>query len=120
MPLTSPGRKPVKAQALPRELWSKAPRLCHAEGRIIARMLRYLGPLILFAAAAWVWHYNTTHAGASVVLLPFLDLIPAFEADVTRRAEWSWKILAGIGGVIMLITIGVDLTRGRRGDATSE
>lgn len=77
-------------------------------------MLRYIGPLILFGAAAYVWHYNTSNNGSTVMLLPFLDLLPGFEGDIMRQADWSWKILAGIGGIVLLITIGVDITRPRR------
>jgi hypothetical protein len=83
-------------------------------------MLRYLVPLLLFGAAGYVWYYNSTHVGESMMLLPFLDLVPAFEGDFPKQAEWSWRILAGIGGILLLITFGVDLTSKKRERAEDE
>lgn len=69
-------------------------------------MSRYLVPLIFFAAAGYIWHYNGTHAD-SYLLVPFLDALGGLET----QAEWSWRIMAGIGGVLLLYALGQDLMR---------
>jgi hypothetical protein len=72
--------------------------------------VRYVVPVILFAAAAFVWHYNATHDDAWL-LFPFLDLIPSLEGQKDEQADWSWKILAGLGALTLLIAIVGDVRR---------
>jgi len=75
--------------------------------------VRYVVPILFFAAAGFVWHYNSTH-DSSWVLVPFLDLVPALADDLDAQAEWTWRILAGIGGVMLLWTIVQDVRRASR------
>jgi hypothetical protein len=77
---------------------------------MIRHAMRYLVPVILFAAAGFVWHYNATHDD-SYLLFPFLDLVPALADDLDAQAEWSWRVMAGIGVLSLLLTIGGDLRR---------
>lgn len=75
--------------------------------------MRYVVPLIFFAAAGFVWHYNGTHEG-SWVLFPFLDLIPALADDLDAQAEWTWRLFVGIGVVLLVWTIGGDVRKAMR------
>lgn len=70
--------------------------------------MRYVVPILFFAAAGFVWHYNSTH-DSSWLLVPFLDLVPSLAGDLDGQAEWTWRILAGLGGVLLLWTIGQDV-----------
>ena len=73
-----------------------------------AARMRYLFPVVVFAVAAYVWHYNDTHTD-SWLLVPFLDRIPSLEHDPDGQAEWSWRIVAGIGVLSLVWTIVQDL-----------
>lgn len=75
--------------------------------------MRYLVPVLLFGVAAFVWHYNETHEG-SWLLVPFLDAIPSLRGDRDAQAEWSWRIMAGIGLLSLILTIAQDVRHRRR------
>ena len=75
--------------------------------------MRYLVPLIFFAAAGFVWHYNGTHED-SWVLFPFLDLIPALADDLDAQAEGTWRLFVGIGALLLVWTIGGDVRKAMR------
>lgn len=75
--------------------------------------MRYLVPLIFFAAAGFVWHYNGTHEGAWL-LFPFLDVVPALQGDFDAQAEWTWRLFAGIGALMLLWAIAGDVRRALR------
>lgn len=74
--------------------------------------MRYLVPLLLLGAAAFVWHYNATHEG-SWLLFPFLDAIPSLRGDRDAQAEWSFRIVAAIGLVSLVVAIAQDVHRRR-------
>ena len=74
--------------------------------------MRYVTPLFFFAAAAFVWHHNTDSSG-SYLLVPFVNLIPGLENDVPAQGQMSWKILAGLGGLLLAWTVIGDLRRPR-------
>jgi len=67
-------------------------------------MVKYLVPLFLFAVAGFVWHYNQTHTG-SFMLLPLIDGIPSLRGDLPAQATWSWRIIAGIGILVLVINL---------------
>lgn len=77
-------------------------------------MLRYASALILFAAAAYVWHYNQTH-DMSFMVFPFLDMIDSLEGDLEAQAAMSWKIVAAVGGIVLLVSMGTAVFDSRRG-----
>lgn len=79
--------------------------------------MRYLVPVLVFAAAAFVWHYNATHDD-SWLLFPFLDAIPSLRGDMEAQAEWSWRIMAGIGLLSLILTIVGDVRRRKRSGST--
>ena len=83
-------------------------------------MLKYFVVLFLFGVAAFVWHYNATHTG-SYMLLPLLDLVPALEGDIPKQADWSWRIVVGVGVFVLLLNIYSDLRRlGRKKKAADD
>ena len=66
-------------------------------------MFRYLVPLIVFAAAGSLWHYNGTHE--SYLIFPLLNAVPELAGDYNAQAAWSWRIIAGIGVVDLVLNI---------------
>ena len=74
--------------------------------------MRYLVPLLLFAVAGFVWHYNATNED-SWLLFPLLDLIPPLAGDRDLQAEWSWRIFAGLGALAVIANIVGDVRRAR-------
>lgn len=78
-------------------------------------MLKHAVPIVLFIAAGVVWHYNDTHAG-SFMLLPFLDVIPPLRGNVPAQAEWSWRILAGLGVLVLLVNLAAGRKRSEEQD----
>lgn len=76
-------------------------------------MSRYLAPIVLLGAAAYVWHFNGTHDDR-YLLLPFLDLVPALAGDIPAQAEWSWKGVGALGVFLLLWTLVSDAMRRRR------
>jgi hypothetical protein len=73
-------------------------------------MLKTAVPLILFVTAGAVWYYNSSHTDSALVI-PLLDLIPSLRGDIHAQAAWSWRIVAGLGGIVLLINL---VTGGRR------
>lgn len=71
-------------------------------------MLRYITPLFLFGSAAYVWHYNLSH-DSSMMMLPLLDAIPQLAGDPRAQADLSWKILAGLGAILLLLSLASEL-----------
>ncbi len=82
-------------------------------------MSRFLVPLIFFAAAGFVWHYNGTHENG-YLLLPFLEVVPDFAGDYEAQAAWSWRVIAGIGVTDLVLSIIRDIrNRCRRASISS-
>jgi hypothetical protein len=81
--------------------------------------MRYLVPVILFAVAAYVWHYNDSHTD-SWLLVPFLDRIPSLANNPDGQAEWSWRIIAGIGVIAFLTTVIQDVRNRQRSRTKSD
>jgi hypothetical protein len=75
--------------------------------------VRYLVPVLLFAAAAFVWHYNATHDD-SWLLFPFLDAIGSLHGKPDEQAELSWRILAGLGAAALVFAVIGDIRNRRR------
>lgn len=67
-------------------------------------MSRYIGPAIFLAAAVWVYQHNQGASG-SILLLPFVDLVPGYEEDVVAQGRLSWQILLGLGGFYLLTRV---------------
>lgn len=67
-------------------------------------MLKYTVPVLLFAAAGFVWYYNQNHTD-SVMLLPFLDALPNLRGNLAEQAAWSWRLIAGVGLLVLVINI---------------
>ncbi|MBX3274205.1 MAG: hypothetical protein KF729_28315 [Sandaracinaceae bacterium] len=74
--------------------------------------MRYLVPVLLFGVAGFVWHYNGTHED-SWLLFPLLDLIPPLAGDRDAQAQWSWRIFAGLGALVLIANVLGDLRRAR-------
>lgn len=70
--------------------------------------MRYFVPVVFFAAAAYVWWFNDTHTN-EWLLVPFLDAIDSLRGDRDAQALWSWRILAGLGVLLLVWTIFGDL-----------
>lgn len=75
--------------------------------------MRYLVPVFLFAVAAFVYWYNVSHTD-SYLLFPLLDMIPSLRGDLEAQADWSWKIMAGIGVISLIATILGDVRKRAR------
>jgi len=74
-----------------------------------AERLRWLTPLLFFAAAGFVWHYNATH-GSTKLLFPFLQVFVSGTPE--RLGTLSWLLFAGIGVLFTLLALRESL-RGR-------
>lgn len=74
-------------------------------------MIRYIASIFLFGVAWYVWNYNETHHGTSYMLLPLLDTFPQLDGDIPAQASWSWRIIAAIGAILLLVSIGTDINR---------
>jgi hypothetical protein len=57
----------------------------------------YLTSFVLLVVGAFVWYYNSSHGGTSYLMLPLLDRVPALENDVHAQAQWSWRVVVGLG-----------------------
>lgn len=67
-------------------------------------MLKYTVPVLLFAAAGFVWYYNQNHAD-SFMLLPFLDAVPSLRGSLAAQAAWSWRIIGGVGLLVLIVNV---------------
>ncbi len=76
--------------------------------------MRYLVPVLFLVGAAFVYYYNETH-DSEWLLFPFLDAVPSLRGNRDAQADWSWRIFAGIGAIILISTVVQDL-RGRKSD----
>lgn len=72
-------------------------------------MLRFLGPLLFFAAAAYVHHYNGSHTD-SALLFPLVGVLPWVEGLEAEKA-WSVYVLAGIGSLWAVLEIVAEVVR---------
>ncbi len=67
--------------------------------------MRFITPLFMFAAAAYVWWYNTNHTD-SVVMLPFIEaIVPSTKGDPAAQGQVSAAIFLGLGAVFFLRAI---------------
>ena len=67
--------------------------------------MRFITPVFMFAAAAYVWWYNANHTG-SVVMLPGMDVIaPSTKGDPAAQGEMSAWVFAGLGGLFLVRAI---------------
>lgn len=67
--------------------------------------MRFLTPVLLIAAAAFVHHSNATSMGR-VILFPFIDaLVPSTEGDPRAMGEASVHALLLLGGVTLLAAL---------------
>jgi hypothetical protein len=68
-------------------------------------MTRYFAPAMFLAATIWVGWYNRTH-GASKILIPFVDILFAGDAD-DRQAlgERSVQVLFAATLVVLGLTV---------------
>ncbi len=69
--------------------------------------MRWLTPVILLAAAGYVFHHNGQ--GGGVIALSFLDVVvPSLKGDPVGLGQLTWKVLGGLG---LLTGIGAVLRR---------
>ncbi len=64
-------------------------------------MTRFVGPFLFLAASGWVFQHNREEHG-SVLILPFLDVIPGYAGDLAAQGQLTWQILVGVGTVWLL------------------
>lgn len=62
-------------------------------------ILRWLVPVVFFAAAWYVRDFNGAHAGQQYVVPGLTALVGP---DLKAQGELTWKILLGLGGVLLL------------------
>ena len=60
--------------------------------------------ITIFAGAWFVWHYNETHTD-SFMLMPLLDHIPSLRGDIPAQAEWSWRVVALVGVLVLILNV---------------
>ena len=81
------------------------------------RMLKYVVPVLVIGGGIFIWSFNQNNNG-TLVLLPFLDAIPQLTGDLPAQADWTWRAIVGLGGLVFLVTLVSDLReRNRRGDS---
>lgn len=64
--------------------------------------MRWITPLLFLGAAAYVWHYNQTHA-SSKLLFPFLQAL--VDGTPEQLGQWSAGLFAGIGVLFAVLAL---------------
>jgi hypothetical protein len=76
-------------------------------------MAGYILAALLLGGGYYVWHFNETHA-TTYLLIPLLDNVPALRGDIEAQAEWSWRIVVGLGIFVLVATVVGQVRRATR------